>query len=158
VGQLYGRMKLFEDHFLNLYGYEYNTPFINKDDSRMTPQTFEGYTFQGASGGKDGAPGFRYGGGYLTKIKEKNSEDFVWMSKDAGAPVDRGVWFGGALFSLGRFSIGAIDYCCEDVINIGYAEAKYTWPVAHSRLSSRIRGAWGKSFLREILFPSTRSG
>ena len=129
LGQVYGRVKLIEDHFLNLYRYEYNTPFINKYDGRMTPKTFEGYTFQGASGGRDGGPGFRYGGGYITKIKERDSEDFVWMSKDAGAPVDRGVGFGGTLFSLGRFSIGAIDYYCEDVLNIGYAEAKYTWLV-----------------------------
>ena len=129
LGQLYGRVKLAENHFLNLYRYEYNTPYINKDDNRMTPKTFEGYTYQGASGGKDGAPGFRYGGGYITKIKEKNSEDFVSMSRDAGAPVDNGVWFGGANFSTGRLSLGAINYYCEDVINIGYAEAKYTWPV-----------------------------
>ena len=129
LGQVYGRVKLIEDHFLNLYRYEYNTPFINKYDGRMTPKTFEGYTFQGASGGRDGAPGFRYGGGYITKIKERDSEDFVWMSRDAGAPVNTGVEFGGVLLSLGRFSIGAIDYYCEDVINIGYAEAKYTWPV-----------------------------
>ena len=35
LGQLYGRVKLFEDHFLNLYRYELNTPFINKDDGRI---------------------------------------------------------------------------------------------------------------------------
>jgi hypothetical protein len=129
LGQLYGRVKLIEDNYLNLYRYEYNTPYINKDDGRMTPKTFEGYTFTGSSGGKDGAPGFRYGGGYITKIKERNSEDFVWMSRDAGASVDSGVGLAGVNVSLGRFSIGAIDYYCEDVINIGYAEAKYTWPV-----------------------------
>src|SRR5215471_1874156 len=44
VGQIYGKIKLFDDQFLNLYRYEYNTPFINKNDSRMTPNTFEGYT------------------------------------------------------------------------------------------------------------------
>ena len=129
LGQLYGRVKLIEGNYLNLYRYEYNTPYINKYDGRMSPKTFEGYTLTGSSGGKDGAPGFRYGGGYITKIKERNSEDFVWMSRDAGAPVDRGVSLGGVLFSLGRFSAGAIEYYCEDVINIGYAEAKYTWPV-----------------------------
>jgi hypothetical protein len=129
LGQAYGRIKVIEENFINLYRYEYNTPFINKNDSRMTPNTFEGYTFQGAYGGKEGAPGYRYGGGYITKIKERNSDDFVWMSKDAGAPVERGVALAGANFSLGRFSIGAIDYYCEDVINIGYAEAKYTLAV-----------------------------
>ena len=72
LGQLYGRIKLFEDHVVNLYRYEYNTPFIGKNDVRMTPNTFEGYTLQGSFGGKDGAPGFRYGTGYITKIKNKN--------------------------------------------------------------------------------------
>jgi hypothetical protein len=129
LGQLYARVKLFEDHFLNLYRYEYNTPYINKKDIRMTPMTFEGYTFQGTSGGSHGAPGFKYLGGYITKIKVQNSDDFVWMSRQAGVPVDRGVWFGNAVFSLGRFSIGAVDYYCDDVINIAYTEAKYTWPV-----------------------------
>jgi hypothetical protein len=129
LGQLYGRVKLLEQNFVNLYRYGYNTPFINENDNRMTPNTFEGYTFQGASGGKDGAPGFRYGGGYITKIKERDSDEFVWMSKDAGATVDRGVALAGANFALGRFSIGAFDYYCDGVINIGYAEANYTLPL-----------------------------
>ena len=129
LGQLYGRVKVIENHFVNLYRYEYNTPYINKDDGRMSPKTFEGYTFTGSSGGKDGTAGFRYGGGYITKIKERNSEDFVWMSRDAGASVDKGVGLLGGVFSLGRFSLGAIDYYCDDVLNIGYAEAKYTWSV-----------------------------
>jgi len=33
LGQLYGRVKLIEDNYLNLYRYEYNTPYINKDDA-----------------------------------------------------------------------------------------------------------------------------
>jgi hypothetical protein len=32
---------------------------IGKNDSRMTPNTFEGYTLTGSFGGKDGAPGIR---------------------------------------------------------------------------------------------------
>jgi hypothetical protein len=45
LGQLYARVKLVEENYLNLYRYEYNTPYINKDDGRMIPKTFEGYTF-----------------------------------------------------------------------------------------------------------------
>src|SRR5512139_3623819 len=33
LGQLYGRVKVFEENFINLYRYEYNTPFINKNDT-----------------------------------------------------------------------------------------------------------------------------
>jgi hypothetical protein len=95
----------------------------------MTPNTFEGYTFTGSFGGKDGTLRLRYGGGYITKIKERNSDRFVWMSQDAGAEAKRGVAVGAALFSYGPFSIGAIDYYSDDIINIGYAEAKYILPV-----------------------------
>jgi hypothetical protein len=130
LGQLYARVKVFDELFLNLYRYTYDTPYLNRDDSRMTPKTFEGYTFQGTLGGTDGAPGLRYGGGYVTKIKERNSDTFVWMSRAAGAMVDRGVGLAGALFSYGRFSIGAIDYYSDDIINIGYGEAKYVLPVS----------------------------
>ena len=129
LGQLYARVKLFEDHVVNLYRYEYNTPFIGKNDNRMTPNTFEGYTLQGTFGGKDGAPGFRYGGGYITKIKERNSDDFVWMSRDAGADVKRGVAVAGGTFTYGKFSLGAVNYFSNDIINIFYTETKYSFPI-----------------------------
>jgi hypothetical protein len=129
AGQLYGRVKVFEDNFINLYRYEYNTPFINKNDNRMTPNTFEGYTFQGAYGGKNDAPAFRYGGGYITKIKERNSDEFVWMSTDAGADVHRGVALGGGNFSYKGLTLGAINYYSKDIINIFYAEGSYKVPV-----------------------------
>jgi hypothetical protein len=129
LGQAFGRIKLFDDHFVNLYRYEYNTPFIGKNDSRMTPNTFEGYTLQGTFGGKDGAPGFRYGGGYITKIKERNSDDFVWMSRDAGTDIKRGVGVAGGLFTYQKFSVGAINYFSDDTINIFYTETKYSLPI-----------------------------
>jgi hypothetical protein len=129
VGQLYGRVKVIEDNFVNIYRYEYNTPYINKNDNRMTPNTFEGYTFNGAYGGKDGALGFNYGGGYITKIKERNSDRFKWMSQDAGAEVKRGVALGGGKVSYKGLSFGAIDYYSEDIINIFYTEGSYKLPV-----------------------------
>jgi outer membrane porin, OprD family len=129
LGQLYGRVKLFDEHIVNLYRYEYNTPFINKNDNRMTPNTFEGYTLQGNFGGKDGAPGFRYGGGYITKIKERNSDEFIWMSRDAGADVKRGVGVLGGTFTYGKFSLGAINYYSNDIINIFYTESKYSFSI-----------------------------
>jgi hypothetical protein len=125
VGQLYGRVKLIDDNFINIYRYEYNTPYINKNDNRMTPNTFEGYTFNGAYGGKDDALGFRYGGGYITKIKERNSDRFRWMSQDAGADVKRGVAVGGGNVSYKGLSFGAIDYYSDDIINIFYTEGSY---------------------------------
>ena len=131
VGQIYGKIKLFDDQFLNLYRYEYNTPFINKNDSRMTPNTFEGYTLQGTFGGDDAA-GFQYVGGYITKIKERNADDFIWMSRAAGVNAKRGVGMAGGLFTYGKFSLGAFNYYSQDVINIFYTESRYSFPITEN--------------------------
>jgi hypothetical protein len=125
LGQIYGEVR-FSDQLFGAFGRkEYNTPYINKNDARMTPNTFEGVTLYGKSGGKDGAPEWRYGGGYISKIKERNSDEFVSMSVDAGASVERGVYVAGANYKQKDFSLGAINYYSDDIINIFYTEGKY---------------------------------
>lgn len=126
VGQLYGRIKVVERNFLELYRFDLNTPFINKNDGKMSPNTFEAYGLQGHFGDKTQGLGFDYGGGYIAKIKPRNSETFIPMSKAAGADVKRGVTIGGLRVSSSVFTIGAIDYYSDDIINIGYAEAEVT--------------------------------
>jgi hypothetical protein len=130
LGQAYGEVKFTDRIFGAIGRKEYNTPYINNFDVRMTPNTFEGVTAYGTAGGKDGAPAWRFGGGYISKIKERNSDEFVWMSRAAGASVDRGVYLGGANFEQKKFSIGAINYYSDDIINIFYTEAKYAVPLA----------------------------
>jgi len=129
LGQAYARVKFLDTNFLNLYRYAYNTPFIDRDDSRMSPNTFEGYTMNGTYAGADDAYNLRYGAGYITKMKPRNAENFISMSKAAGASVDRGVAVAGALYTAGQFSLGAINYFSNDIINIGYAESKYNAPL-----------------------------
>ena len=126
LGQIYGRVRLVEENFLNIYRYETDTPFINRNDNRMTPNTFEGYGFRGSTGGKDGSPGFTYGVGYIDKIKTQNDSTFQSMSQAAGAQVARGVFVGGLDYSYRGFQIGGIDYYSPDIINIGYGESRYT--------------------------------
>ena len=53
-------------------------PFINPQDTREIPNTFEAYTLTGASGA------LSYTGGYMTKMKTRGSEDFLWASQVAG--------------------------------------------------------------------------
>ena len=66
-----------------------------------------------------------------TGSSERNSDDFVSMATAAGAPdgVERGVYVRGANYKNGDFSIGAIDYYSDDIINIFYAETKYAIPL-----------------------------
>lgn len=136
LGQAYGEFK-FTDRFFGAIGRKgYNTPYINMNDSRMTPNTFEGAAVYGDAGGKDGAAAWRYGGGYISKIKERNSDNFVWMSVDAGTnnSVQRGVYVAGVNYKEKDLTVGAFEYYSDDIINIFYTEAIYNASLAESKL------------------------
>jgi hypothetical protein len=160
LGEFYAEIRIVKDVGITVGAKGYDTPFINRNDTRMTPNTFEAIVLQGrtklgttsgdddvtADGmgpSKDGkevavpAPtptedvaSIKYGLGYFYKIKERNDSEFVSMAEDAGADVERGVWAAGALYEKGKFSIGAIDYYSDDIINIAYAESKLEVPLA----------------------------
>src|SRR5262249_49316077 len=92
---------------------------------------------QGTLGTLGDGPHFRYGAGYIATMKARDSPVFISMSRQAGAlDVDNGVGVGGGLLTWGPLSIGAVDYYCQDVINIAYAEAKYgrSFPIGISTL------------------------
>jgi len=128
LGQLYGEFKFSDQIFGAIGAKSYNTPYLNANDVRMTPNTFEGATVYGTLGGAEGEPKFRFGGGYISKIKQKNDDEFVPMSEAAGVgSVDRGVYVLGGNYIAGDFSIGAAEYYSSDIINIFYAESKYAF-------------------------------
>jgi len=127
LGQVYGEFR-FADALYGAFGRkEYSLPFLNGNDSRMSPNTFEGLSLYGKSGAMGGE--LRYGGGYISKIKPRNADDFVWMSKEAGADVKRGVYAGGANYANRDFSIGATFYRSPDIIQIIYSESKAFVPL-----------------------------
>ncbi|UNK56354.1 OprD family porin [Pseudoxanthomonas daejeonensis] len=131
LGEVYGEFLLNQDTRLTLGRRAFDTPYINKNDARMTPNTFQAAVVQGLYGDKDSGE-WRVGGGYVDKIKERTSEDFVSMAKDAGAPagVERGVYTAGANYALGDLSVGAIGYYSDDIIGIFYTEAKYAFALS----------------------------
>jgi hypothetical protein len=127
LGQLYGKIKLYDRNEFRFFRQSYDNPYVNKNDSRMTPNTFEGYTFRGIFGDEKTGPGVQYVAGYVPKIKDRNSDEFVYMSEAAGAKVERGTAMAGARFSYGLSSIGAIEYYTPDILNIFYMDAKHVW-------------------------------
>jgi len=133
LGELYGEFLINDNTRLTIGRRAFDTPYINRNDTRMTPVTFEAAAIQGQYGNADSGE-WRIGAGYFFRIKEKTADHFVSMSEDAGAPdgVDRGVFAVGANWKRGELSIGAIDYYSEDIINIFYTEAKYGFPVGDS--------------------------
>lgn len=130
LGEAYADLKVSDVLHFNIGRKEYDTPYINKNDSRIIPNTFEAASLIGIQpiGPHDGT--VRYGTGYFHRIKDRASGEFTSMSVDAGAPVERGVFAGGAIYETDEFSIGAIDYLSPDVINILHAEMKVTAPLS----------------------------
>jgi len=152
LGEAYADIRIIDGLNLNIGRKGYDTPFINRNDTRMTPNTFEAIVLQGrieldqadksdANESNDGknivAPApkkdlavIKYGVGYFDRIKERNDDGFELMSIDAGATVERGVYAAGAIYEKGKFSIGAIDYYSDDIINIAYGEMKMELPLS----------------------------
>jgi hypothetical protein len=138
IGELYGQFRLSDTITATAGRKAFDTPFINTQDSLMTPNTFVGYAVVGAIGSTDEKT-LRFGAGYIDKIKPRNAQDFESMATAAGAPggVERGVYMSGANFKAGALSIGAIDYYSADIINILYSEIKYAIPLT-KRVSLRF--------------------
>jgi len=130
LGEAYGEMLFTEDVRMTLGARRFETPYINSNDSRMTPNTFLAGVVQGLHGDAKSSRGeWRWGAGYFDKIKERNSDKFVSMSKDAGASIKRGVYAAGLNYTRGELSVGGVNYWSSNVINIFYTEAKYAVPI-----------------------------
>jgi hypothetical protein len=125
AGQLYARASLPYDTAFIAGRYLYNTPYLGPQDNRMIPNTFYGYTLTGTIGDVEKGPSLRWGGGYIATMKPRDSATFLSMSRQAGANVDNGVGALGARLTWGPASIGAIEYFCQDTLNIAYVEGEY---------------------------------
>jgi hypothetical protein len=112
---------------------EIDLPFVNKRDSRMTPNTFEAYTFDGKLGD------FKYVVGQVLQLKERNADVFVPMSEAAGvADSNHGLTLAGFRYSPTKsFDVGAITEFLYDTYNTVYAEGGYSVPLPWSGVGLR---------------------
>ncbi len=141
LGQIYGEIKIVDGLQMNFGRKEYNTPYVNAHDVRMTPKTFQGVTLTGTHKGRAEGSNWRYGAGYLYKMKDWNQGDFDWTSEALGVDEERGIAMLGGNYSTKRFSIGAIDYISPDLINIFYTEGSYGWALSDNtsiKLSAQL--------------------
>jgi len=121
LGELFAKLN-YAQHELKLGRQEYNFPFVNRQDNRMIPNTFEGYSLERPSA-EDTR--FQYALGYVDKMKKRNSATFIPMSEAAGVPdIWRGAYVGGAQYKFAdALSLQVFDAYTDDILNIFYAEA-----------------------------------
>jgi hypothetical protein len=78
LGQAYGQLRYRDYALLTGYRQMVDDGYVNRQDNRMLPNTFEGVTLKGEVGF------VAYNVGYLWEIKPRNSDEFISMSQQAG--------------------------------------------------------------------------
>ena len=123
LGEAFGAVRI-AGQTITAYRQLVNRPFINPQDNRMVPNTFEAYTVAGA------VDAVSYIGGYITKEKLRDTESFRWMSNVAGGTgPQKGVAFGGVTWNFGKGGYVRLDeQYAIDTFNTFYADVRY--PVA----------------------------
>jgi hypothetical protein len=124
LGEAFGAIRVAGQTFTG-YRQLINRPFINPQDNRMVPNTFEAYTLSGA------VNDVSYTGGYITKEKVRDSDTFRWMSNVAGGSGDQaGVAFAGVTWNFAKNGYVRVDeQYTVDVFNTFYADVRYPIPI-----------------------------
>ncbi|WOO41960.1 OprD family outer membrane porin [Rubellicoccus peritrichatus] len=98
------------------------TPFVNRHDNRMIPNTFEAYVI----GSRDLRP-VSFIVGQITKMKTRNENHFITIAERLGITEDtNGITMAGARFHPNEDSrVGAINYYVWDAMNMVYSETAF---------------------------------
>lgn len=127
LGQAYAEIRIAQDLHATLFRQTFHLPYVNGNDSRMVPNTFEAYTVARELPGSQ--PGLSFAFSHLRKMKTRDSDDFVPLSRAAGlAGTHKGLSMAGARYAFSQHgNIGAINQYAWDFMNTFYAEANGVW-------------------------------
>ena len=110
LGEANVSIELARDLSAKLYRQSFNLPYVNRNDGRMVPNTFEAYTVTKR-------PGDRWAllASHVVQMKQRQSDDFVSMSEAAGfEDTDE------------PLTMAEFRYDFSDDINVG-ATYQYSW-------------------------------
>ena len=138
LGEAFLNVRVAEQDHLRLFRQSFNLPYVNKNDGRMIPNIHEAVTLL-----NNEDPFFNYVLGHVSKIKKRDSDEFIHLSEAAGAEgTDNGLSMAGVRFAFAEeANIGAINQYSWDVFNTFFAEANGAWKVignAAVRLSGQF--------------------
>ena len=121
---------------LRLFRQLLDSPYLNDQDNRMIPNVFEAYTLAYRS------EALYAGFGYVSRVKLRNSDDYVSMAEAAGARGDSGVIAGGARWKANDSLSGeAFMLYNTDVFSTSYFATDYNTrftPDTDLRLSAQF--------------------
>ena len=119
LGVANGKLR-YRDFVLTGFRQYLDLPYLNRQDNRMIPNTFEA-----AKLAKEKGP-LRFTAGYAWKFKPRDDDDFEPLSDQVGVSQARGAAFGNVLWDASEyFTIGASGFVVPDVLATVYAETHY---------------------------------
>ena len=122
AGEAWGALRYKDYVLVKGYRQKIDVGYVNPQDNRMIPNTFEAVTVGGTF------DWLRYDGGYVMKIKPRDSNDFISMSKQAGAGGDnQGLFFANlGITPIKELSLNAGTYYGQETFNTVFAKGEYT--------------------------------
>jgi hypothetical protein len=123
--EAWGALRYKEYALLKGYRQRVDQGYINSEDNRMTPNTFEGVTL----GGK--VEWVEYLGGYLWRMKARNADEFRFMSEEAGAAGsnDGAGFFGVRLTPIEGLRVDVSNSYGVNTLNTFFLDAEYLLPL-----------------------------
>jgi hypothetical protein len=126
---------------LRLYRQDFDMPYINRNDSRMIPITHEAYMLR--------FPGERlqWVFGQVTKMKSRDSEDFIPMGETAGVEgSSAGTTVAGLRYDLSdRSTLGALVQHTNDLFTTVFSEASFQRTLSENwglQLAAQLTNQW----------------
>ena len=138
LGESYLTARLTGKSMARLYRQDISLPYVNRQDNRMTRNTFEAYLLIDAD-----SPQLNYVAGHISQMKRRNETDFISMSEAAGSSdTDRGLSMAGMRYRFSKhIDIGAINYHGRDVMNVFYTEGNAAWNLGND-FALRLSGQY----------------
>ncbi len=128
LGQAYLEARLYGNIKLKAYRQRFELPYLNGNDARMVPNTFEAVSLYDFSGQR-----FVYGLGQTWRMKKRDASNFISMTEAAGIDgPDRALTTAGARYTFAnKANVSVVNHYNRDFMNIFYAEGNSR---THSRL------------------------
>ncbi|MBU4563306.1 MAG: OprD family porin [Desulfarculus sp.] len=101
-----------------------DTPFLNPNDVRMVPVTYEALSLGCDLGG------LSLSLAQVRGVKSWNDTTFQSMSRAAGLDADEGLTMGGAVYKWGAYKVQVWDYYSHEFMNALYMQADAAWKLS----------------------------
>jgi hypothetical protein len=121
-GEAWAALRYKEYALFKGYRQKIDDGYVNPQDNRMVPNTFEAVTLSGT------LDRLRYDVGYVWNIKPRDSNDFISMSQQAGAAGgDEGLILTSLAFTpIKDLLLYAGNYYAQEVFNTTFLKGEYT--------------------------------